>query len=169
MNPPPLGGLPRWLSSKESACNAGDTGDMGSNPESGRSLGGRKWQPTPVFLPGKSHGQRNLAGCSLWGHRESDTMSTHAGTSLGEESMGREEGRRSQGPVQRGKGQDGGEATPPSHRQHRWALKGHHCGGGAGAGTQAEWPKHRPVSSQEDWTQRLREARAAQGSVWRGP
>ena len=27
----------------------------------------RKWQPTPVFLPGKSHGQKSLAGYSLWG------------------------------------------------------------------------------------------------------
>ena len=27
----------------------------------------RKWQPTPVFLPGKSHGQRSLVGCHLWG------------------------------------------------------------------------------------------------------
>ena len=33
----------------------------------------RKWQPTPVFLPGKSHGQRSLAGCNPWGHKESDT------------------------------------------------------------------------------------------------
>ena len=33
----------------------------------------RKWQPTPVFVPGKSHGQRNLAGYSLWGHKELDT------------------------------------------------------------------------------------------------
>ena len=33
----------------------------------------RKWQPTPVFLPGESHGQRTLAGYSPWGHRESDT------------------------------------------------------------------------------------------------
>ena len=33
----------------------------------------RKWQPTPVFLPGKSHGQRNLTGYSPWGHKESDT------------------------------------------------------------------------------------------------
>ena len=32
----------------------------------------RKWQPTPVFLPGECHGQRSLAGCSLWGCRESD-------------------------------------------------------------------------------------------------
>ena len=32
-----------------------------------------KGQPTPVFLPGKSHGQRGLAGCGPWGHKESDT------------------------------------------------------------------------------------------------
>ena len=32
----------------------------------------RKWQPTPVFLPGKSHGQRSLAGYSRWGHKELD-------------------------------------------------------------------------------------------------
>ena len=30
----------------------------------------RPWQPTPVFLLGKSHGQRSLAGCGPWGHRE---------------------------------------------------------------------------------------------------
>ena len=29
---------------------------------------GKEWWPTPVFLPGESHGQRSLAGCSLWGH-----------------------------------------------------------------------------------------------------
>ena len=33
----------------------------------------RKWQPTPVFLPGKSHGQRSLGGYSPWGRKESDT------------------------------------------------------------------------------------------------
>ena len=33
----------------------------------------RKWQPTPVFLPGESHGQRSLEGCSPWGCKESDT------------------------------------------------------------------------------------------------
>ena len=32
----------------------------------------RKWYPTPVFLPGKSHGQRNLAGYSPWGCKELD-------------------------------------------------------------------------------------------------
>ena len=33
----------------------------------------RKWQPTPVFLPGKFHGQRTLVGYSPWGRKESDT------------------------------------------------------------------------------------------------
>ena len=32
----------------------------------------RAWQPTPVFLPGESHGQRSLADYSPWGHKESD-------------------------------------------------------------------------------------------------
>ena len=33
----------------------------------------RKWQPTPVFLPGESQGRRSLVGCHLWGCTESDT------------------------------------------------------------------------------------------------
>ena len=33
----------------------------------------RQWQPTPVLLPGKSHGHRGLVGCSPWGRKESDT------------------------------------------------------------------------------------------------
>ena len=33
----------------------------------------RQWQPTPIFLPGKSHGRRSLVGCSPWGREESDT------------------------------------------------------------------------------------------------
>ena len=49
----------------------------------------RKWQPTTVFLPGKSHGQRSLAGYSPWGHKESDTtewLSTHVSINIsGEE------------------------------------------------------------------------------------
>jgi len=58
-----LDGFPQWLSGKESACNAGDTGDSWVEKISWS----RKWQPTPVFLSGKSHGQRSLAGYSLWG------------------------------------------------------------------------------------------------------
>ena len=33
----------------------------------------RQWHPTPVLLPGKSHGWRRLVGCSTWGHEQSDT------------------------------------------------------------------------------------------------
>ena len=43
------------------------------DPWVGKILWRRKWQPTPVFLPGESCGQRNLAGYSPWGCNESDT------------------------------------------------------------------------------------------------
>ena len=56
---------------KNLPANAGATRDAGAVPGWGRSPG-RKWQPTPVFLPGKPHGQRSLAGYNPWGHRESD-------------------------------------------------------------------------------------------------
>ena len=59
--------LPKWLSGKESTCNAGD---VGSIPESGRFAGGG--HGTPVFLPGESHGQRSLAGYSPQGCEELD-------------------------------------------------------------------------------------------------
>ena len=58
---------------KELPASAGDTIDMGSIPGSGRSPGGGKWQPIPVFLPEKSHGWRSLVGCSPWGREELDT------------------------------------------------------------------------------------------------
>ena len=47
--------------SKVSAYNMGDPGSISWR---------RKWQPTPVFLPGKPHGRRSLVGYSAWGHRE---------------------------------------------------------------------------------------------------
>ena len=40
---------------------------------SGQKRERRQWHPTPVLLPGKSHGQRSLVGCSPWGREESDT------------------------------------------------------------------------------------------------
>ena len=42
----------------------------------------RKWQPTPVFLPGESHGQRSLVGCHLWGRTELDTTSSSSSKSF---------------------------------------------------------------------------------------
>ena len=53
-------------------ASAGDTGDMGSILGLGKIPWRRKWQPAPIFLPGKSHGWRSLVGYSPWGHRESD-------------------------------------------------------------------------------------------------
>ena len=58
--------LTRWLSSKEPACQCRR---HEFNPWVGKMPWRRKWQPTPVFLPGKSHGQRSLAGYNPWGHK----------------------------------------------------------------------------------------------------
>ena len=44
-------------------------GDVGSIPGSGKFPWRRKWQATPVFLPGKTHGQRSLAGYRPWGRK----------------------------------------------------------------------------------------------------
>ena len=55
---------------KASACNAGD---LGLIPGSGSSPGEGNGQPTPVFLPGESQGQRSPAGYSPKGLTESDT------------------------------------------------------------------------------------------------
>ena len=51
------------------------------NPWVGKIPWRRKWQLTPVFLPKNSHGERSLAGYSLWGHKESD-RDKHARTLL---------------------------------------------------------------------------------------
>ena len=70
-------GLPWRLYGKESAHSA-------RAPDSipGKTSWRREWQPTPVFLPGEFHGQRNLAGRSPWGCKELDTTEwlTHTHT-----------------------------------------------------------------------------------------
>ena len=63
---------------KESACNAGDAGNIGSIPGLGRSPE-IKWQPIPVFLPGKSHEQRSLVCYSSRSHKDSH-MTEHKHT-----------------------------------------------------------------------------------------
>ena len=71
-------GLPRWLSGKESACQSRRCKRCGFNPWVEQIPGRRKWRPIPVFLPGKSHGQRSLTGYNLWGPKELDmTEHTH--------------------------------------------------------------------------------------------
>ena len=61
--------LPWWLSGEESICQCRK---HGIDPWLRKIPWRRKWLPTPVLLPGKSHGQRSLVG-SLWSLKESDT------------------------------------------------------------------------------------------------
>ena len=65
-----LNGLPRWLSGKESACQCKR---HRFNLWVRKIPWRRKWQPTPVSLPGKPHGQRSLVGYSPWDQKELDT------------------------------------------------------------------------------------------------
>ena len=62
-------GFPGGSVVKNPPANAGNSGDADSNPWIGKIPWRRKWQPILVLLPGKSHRQRNLVGCSLWGHK----------------------------------------------------------------------------------------------------
>ena len=66
-------GLPRWCSGKEFACQCRRHKRHEFDPLVGKILWKRKWQPAPLFLPGKSHGQRSLEGYSSWGLKELDT------------------------------------------------------------------------------------------------
>ena len=66
----PRQGLSGWFSGKEPACQCRG---CGFDPWVRKIPWRRKWQPTPVFLPGKSHGQRGLAGYSSWGREDLDT------------------------------------------------------------------------------------------------
>ena len=63
------GGFPGGPSGKELTCQCMRLNRRGFDPWVWKIPWRRKWQPTFVFLPGKSHGERNLAGYSLWGHR----------------------------------------------------------------------------------------------------
>ena len=65
-------GIPGGASGKEPACQCRRLKRQWFNPWVGKIPWRREWQPTPVFLPGKSHGQRSLAGYSPWGHKELD-------------------------------------------------------------------------------------------------
>ena len=65
-------GLPRWLSGKEPTCQHRRHKRRRFHPWVGKIFWKRKWQPTPVFLPGKLHGQKSLVSYSPWGHSVSD-------------------------------------------------------------------------------------------------
>ena len=65
--------LPCGSAGKEPACQCRRRKRCRFNPWVGKIPWSTKWQPAPAFLPGKSHGQRNLAGYRPWDHKGSDT------------------------------------------------------------------------------------------------
>ena len=85
-NPNPLGGwlfkvklvvynlrdFPEGASGKESDCKCRRHKRHGFDPGVRKIAWSRKWQPTPVFLPGEFQEQRSLVGYSPWSHKESD-------------------------------------------------------------------------------------------------
>ena len=58
---------------KNPSASAGDVTEAGLIPRLGNIPWRRKWQSTPVFLPGEFHGQRSLVGYSSWDYKELDT------------------------------------------------------------------------------------------------
>ena len=64
--------IPRGIVVKNPPVNAGDIRDV-FDPWVRKIPWRKKWQSTPVFVPGKFHGQRILEGYSPWGCKESDT------------------------------------------------------------------------------------------------
>ena len=70
--PGPPSGFPGGASGKEPPCQCRRLKRCGFDPWVRKMPWSRKWQPTPVFLPGIFHGQRSLGIYSPWGHKESD-------------------------------------------------------------------------------------------------
>ena len=64
----------RWHSGKESPCQSKSCKRLSFDPWVRKIHWSRKWQPTPVFLPGKPHGQRSLEVYSPWGCKELDII-----------------------------------------------------------------------------------------------
>ena len=69
----PLGDFPGSTSGKESAYKCRRFKKCSFDPWVEKIPRSKKWQPIPLFLPGKFHGQRNLASYSPWGCKELDT------------------------------------------------------------------------------------------------
>ena len=65
--------FPGGANGKESICQSRRYKRCRFDPCVGKIPWRRKWQPTPVLLPGKSHGQRSMVGYHPWGRRKSDT------------------------------------------------------------------------------------------------
>ena len=111
----------------EPTCQCRRQKRCGFDPWSGKIVWRRKWQPTPVFLPGKFHGQRSLAGYRPWGRTESDRAEqqgwgTQARTRWDTPLQGRTLAAAS-GPATRA----GPFSTSLSHRTHSSASLRQNC------------------------------------------
>ena len=65
-------GFPGGAMIENLPANAGDIREMQVRSPVGKIPWRKEWPPTPVFLPGKFHGQKSLGGYSPWSHKESD-------------------------------------------------------------------------------------------------
>ena len=90
-------GFPRGLNGKEPSFQHRRCRRLGCSPFVGKIPWRRKWQPTPVFVLGKCHGQRNLTGYSPWGCQASDAPE-HKRTGFSRDKG--HEGQRPQSPAQ---------------------------------------------------------------------
>ena len=105
--------FPDGTSVKELACQCRRHKRRGFHPWVGKVPRRRAWQPTPVFLPGGSQGQRSLEGCSPRGRKESDTT---------------EATQRARGRVDRWMdGRSGGGKLRPQRCQLVWRLPRPRC------------------------------------------
>ena len=77
------------IAAKNPLANAGNINNSGLILRLRRFPWRRPWQPTPILLPGESHGQRSLAGCSPWGRKKLYT------TEAAEHTGGKEGGNES--------------------------------------------------------------------------
>ena len=70
--------LPRWYSGERICLRCRRHKRHGFDPWVRKIPWSRTWQPTPVFLPGKPHGQRTLVAYSPWGHKDTtEQLSTN--------------------------------------------------------------------------------------------
>ena len=89
-----LKGFPGGASGKEPACQCRRHKRCRFDPRVRKIPWRKKWQPSPVFFPGKFHGQRSLVGYGPWGRKESDmTEHTQARVQRRSEILGQPAGR----------------------------------------------------------------------------
>ena len=117
----PIIWAPGWHSHKELSCQWRRCKRRGFSPWVRKISCRRKWQPTPVFLPETSHGQRSLAGYSPWGYKTvgHDWTHTHGNMMLALAKKKEREKRRKRGRERdiRGWGEGGGERGKEKERK----------------------------------------------------